>query len=206
MERVIAYVDGFNLYFGLRSKGWRRLYWLNIHGMAGHLLKPGQHLVGVKYFTSRVSSSPTDPDQDRRQNLYLEAVATLPQTNLYFGHYLSKLVECRNCRAKWMKQEEKMTDVNIAIELLVDAQQDNFDTALLVSADSDLTGPVVKVRTLFPKKRVLVAFPPDRVSERLKREASAWTNIGKDAIRGNQLPNPVVKAGGVELWKPVEWG
>jgi uncharacterized LabA/DUF88 family protein len=105
-----------------------------------------------------------------------------------------------------MKQEEKMTDVNIAIELLVDAQQDNFDTALLVSADSDLTGPVVKVRTLFPKKRVLVAFPPDRVSERLKREASAWTNIGKDAIRGNQLPNPVVKAGGVELWKPVEWG
>jgi hypothetical protein len=206
MERVIAYVDGFNLYFGLRSKGWRRFYWLNIHGMAGHLLKPGQHLVGVKYFTSRVSSSPTDPDQDRRQNLYLEAVATLPQTNLYFGHYLSKLVECRNCGAKWMKQEEKMTDVNIAIELLVDAQQDNFDTALLVSADSDLTGPVVKVRTLFPKKRVLVAFPPDRVSERLKREASAWTNIGKDAIRGNQLPNPVVKAGGVELWKPVEWG
>jgi|ERR1051325_118650 uncharacterized LabA/DUF88 family protein len=205
MERVVAYVDGFNLYFGLRSKGWRRFYWLDIGEMAEHLLKPGQELVGVKYFTSRVSSSPADPDQDKRQNTYLEALATLPQTSLYFGHYLSKQVECRNCGARWTKQEEKMTDVNIAMELLVDAQQDGFDTALLVSADSDLTGPVVKVRTLFPKKRVVVAFPPDRVSERLKREANAWINIGKDAIRAHQLPNPVVKPEGVELWKPVQW-
>ena len=29
MERVISYIDGFNLYFGLRSKGWRRFYWLS---------------------------------------------------------------------------------------------------------------------------------------------------------------------------------
>lgn len=25
--RVIAYIDGFNLYFGLKSKGWKRYYW-----------------------------------------------------------------------------------------------------------------------------------------------------------------------------------
>jgi hypothetical protein len=24
LERVIAYIDGFNLYFGLKSKGWQR--------------------------------------------------------------------------------------------------------------------------------------------------------------------------------------
>lgn len=24
MQRVITYVDGFNLYFGLREKGWRK--------------------------------------------------------------------------------------------------------------------------------------------------------------------------------------
>ena len=27
-ERVIAYIDGFNLYFGLKAKGWRQFYWL----------------------------------------------------------------------------------------------------------------------------------------------------------------------------------
>ena len=39
MERVIAYVDGFDLYFGLKSKGWRRYYWLNIQTLAQNLLK-----------------------------------------------------------------------------------------------------------------------------------------------------------------------
>ena len=29
-ERVIVYIDGFNLYFGLRSKGWKKYYWLNL--------------------------------------------------------------------------------------------------------------------------------------------------------------------------------
>ena len=50
MERVIAYVDGYNLYYGLREKGWRRFYWLNIQAMAQHLLKPNQTLVTTKYF------------------------------------------------------------------------------------------------------------------------------------------------------------
>ena len=30
-RRVAVYVDGFNLYYGLRSKGWRRYYWLDLH-------------------------------------------------------------------------------------------------------------------------------------------------------------------------------
>jgi uncharacterized LabA/DUF88 family protein len=205
MERVISYIDGLNLYFGLRSRGWRRFYWLDLQRLSAALLKPGQSLEHVKYFTSRISFSPSDPNRVRRQNAFLEATATLPRTSLFFGHYLSKPVQCRKCGATWVKQEEKMTDVNIALELLADAQEDRYDVALLVSADSDLTGPVVKVRTLFPRKRVIVAFPPDRVSERLKREANGWINIGADSIRQNQLPDPVAKPDGVRPWKPVEW-
>jgi len=30
MDRVITYIDGFNLYFGLKSKDWQRYYWLNL--------------------------------------------------------------------------------------------------------------------------------------------------------------------------------
>jgi len=89
-----------------------------------------------------------------------------------------------------------MTDVNIAMELLVDAHLDKYDTALLISADGDLTRPVVKVRSVYPKKRFVLAFPPDRISERFKREASASFHIGANSIRQNQLPNPVVKPDG----------
>ncbi len=205
MERVITYIDGFNLYFGLRSKGWRRFYWLDVHLLAQNLLKPGQQLIQVKYFTSRVSATPTNPDQDKRQTTYLEALATRSLTSLFFGHYLSKPVTCRECGASWRKNEEKMTDVNIAMELLADAFQNRFDTALLISADSDLTGPVVKVRHLYPKKRVVIAFPPARVSDRLKREAAAYFTVGHVKIARSQLPDQVVKPGGYVLRKPSEW-
>ena len=32
MPRVVTYIDGFNLYFGLRSQGWERFLWLDVQG------------------------------------------------------------------------------------------------------------------------------------------------------------------------------
>lgn len=204
-QRVIAYVDGFNLFFGLKSKGWKHLYWLDVHQVASALLRSGQILVGVKYFTSRVSSTHGDPDQTRRQAVYLEALATLPATSLFFGHYLSKIVHCHACGAAWRKHDEKMTDVNIATELLVDAFQDRFDTALLVTADSDLAGPIDRLRQLYPAKRVVVVFPPDRASKRLEQIASATLHLGRGVIAHAQLPDPVLKPDGFALHRPMRW-
>lgn len=204
-ERVIVYIDGFNLYFGLKSKGLKKQLWLDVRALSKALLKPYQKLVEVKYFSARVSQSPRDPQRHLRQNSYLEALASLPDTTLHFGHYLAKPVDCKSCGASWTKQEEKMTDVNIAVEMLTDSFQDSFDTAIIISGDSDLAGPVMKIRKLAPKKRILVAFPPKRVSERLKREASATIHIGVDKIRQNQLPDPVIRKGAVDLHKPAKW-
>ena len=66
-ERVIVYIDGFNLYFDLKSAGWKRFYWLNLKTMAQNLLKAGQDLVFTKYFTSRVSYP---ADKERRQSTF----------------------------------------------------------------------------------------------------------------------------------------
>jgi hypothetical protein len=68
MLRVITYIDGFNLYYGLRSKGWRFFYWLNIQEMAQRMLKPHQTLVGTKYFTSIVNH-PSDKHERDSQRL-----------------------------------------------------------------------------------------------------------------------------------------
>jgi hypothetical protein len=74
MERVIAYIDGFNLYFGMKSKGWKRFYWLDLPELVRQLLKTDQQLVDAKYFTSRISASLSDPDKSKRQNIYLDAL------------------------------------------------------------------------------------------------------------------------------------
>jgi uncharacterized LabA/DUF88 family protein len=205
MSRVMVYVDGFNLYFGLRSKGWRKHYWLNLQALATALLKPGQTLQCVHYFTSRIRANGRNLPDMQRQTTYLEALDTLPGLQLHFGHYLEKPKQCRQCGAQWMDYEEKMTDVNIAVQLLSDAFDDRFDTALLISGDSDLTTPVNKLRTQFPAKRLIVAFPPDRQSFELQQAANATFTIGEANLRQSQLPAQVQRADGFILQRPAHW-
>jgi len=47
-EKVIVYVDGFNLYFGLLEAGLEKLKWLNIKLLIENLLKTNQKLIEIK--------------------------------------------------------------------------------------------------------------------------------------------------------------
>jgi uncharacterized LabA/DUF88 family protein len=204
-ERVVAYVDGFNLYFGLKDKGWQRYYWLDLVRLVRLLVRTGQQLIVVKYFTALVSSTPDDPDKSRRQVAFLEALGTLSSVRMYYGHYLQKTVRCRNCGARWYTHEEKKTDVNIAAELLYDAYGNQFDVALLVSGDSDLADVVGSIPQRFPGKRVIVAFPPARHSLALGRAASSSFTLGRANLARSQFPDSVAKPDGFVLQRPASW-
>jgi len=205
MNRVIAYVDGFNLYFGLKSKKFQRYYWPNVQQLAQRLLRLDQELVRTKYFTSRVSAKPWNPQKSKRQNTYLEALSTLKDFAIFMGHYLAKTMTCPRCRFQWITHEEKMTDVNIAAEMLTDAYADRFDTALLISGDSDLTHPIEIIRDILPEKRIVVGFPPDRVSKHLKRKAHAYFTIHRKNLARSQFPDELVKSDGFVLHRPDSW-
>ena len=204
-RRVAVYVDGFNLYYGLRSKGWRRYYWLDLHRLSEQFLRTGQRLVLVHYFTAGVFAEPHDPEKPVRQNTYLEALETLPNLHIHQGYHVAKEQRCFACGAVWQTYEEKTTDVNIAVELLGDAQDDVFDTAIVVSGDGDLAGPIRAVRQRYPQKRVVVAFPPGRHSAGLRNAATAFFAIGRDALRDSQFPQQVIKADGYVLTRPNRW-
>lgn len=201
-RRLNFYVDGFNLYFGLREAGWRRFYWLNIHNLAASLAGPNQCLESVKYFTSHVKG---EQDKKDRQITYLEALGTLDGLFIYYGKYQRTPKKCAHCGKKNRVHSEKMTDVNIATELLCDAFQDSFDDAVVVSADSDLSAPIKAVKRLFPEKRIVIAFPPKRTSKELIRIADAYLTIGRRKISAGQFPGSVKRADGFELVKPEEW-
>jgi len=205
LERVITYIDGFNLYFGLKEKGWKRYYWLDLVALARSLLKPGQELAEVNYFTARISRAGGNTDDAKRQTIYLDALATRPDLIIHEGHYLAKPQQCWKCGNRWQSHEEKMTDVNIATRLLIDAFENRYDTALLVSADSDLVMPVREINRRFADKRVVVAMPPKRQSIALQHAAHASFRIGGGKIRKNQLPEQVKTADGFILQRPATW-
>lgn len=202
MSRVIAYVDGYNLYYGLRSKHWQRYYWLNIPALIKSLLKPGQQLIQTKYFTA-ITKRPED--RRIRQAEYLEALQTLPDFEIYYGQFLEDQVTCRQCGHTYTTYHEKMTDVNISVELMSDGFQDRFDTVLLLSADSDLMGPLQSVRRFFPAKAIMVAFPPNRNSYALQQVADVVLHIGRNEVAKSQFPETIVKTDAIKLRRPDTW-
>ena len=204
-EQVAVFIDGFNLYYGLRSKGWRRYYWLDLRRLAENLLRPGQDLALARYFTARLLPPVGNPGYRGPQSVYLDALETLAGLHIHYGYFLPKEAVCAQCGAVWQTFEEKMTDVNIATELLGDAQDDAFDTAIIVSGDSDLSGPISALRRRYPGKRVVVAFPPNRISLRLRDAATAWFTIGRDQIRNSQFPQEVTGRDGHPISRPPQW-
>ncbi len=201
-RRLIFYVDGFNLYFGLRQSRYDRFFWLDIKALAVSILKANQALVSVKYFTSRVYGN---PGKMARQNTYLEALGTLNDLHIFYGKYQQTPRKCSSCGVVDSVPSEKMTDVNIAVELLADAYEDAFDDAILVSADSDLVAPINAVKRLFPHKRVVVAFPPARASKELKKVADAYFTIGRANLAASQFPDGVKRSDGFVLHRPANW-
>jgi uncharacterized LabA/DUF88 family protein len=200
--RVISYIDGYNLYYGLRDAGFRRYYWLNPCALSRAFLKPDQDLVSTKYFTSRVSRP---PDKVKRQTTFLEAVQTLPDLKLIEGRYDGEDFVCKGCGRKGTWHNEKMTDVNIAVEITKDAHADRFDVALLITGDADQVPTIRMVRELFPTKRVICAFPPRRVSEWLKKVANGHVHINHHILSACMFPGTVIKSDGFVLTRPAQW-
>jgi uncharacterized LabA/DUF88 family protein len=200
-ERVIAYVDGFNLYFGLIESGLDYCKWLDLNKLVNRLLKPNQELVRLKYFTSRINN---DPDKQKRQSIYLEAIESLG-INIYYGNFERKAIECHRCGKIWDNSNEKMTDVNIATNMLIDACHDMYDMAMLISGDSDLVPPIKAIHEFFPEKRVFVAFPPKRHNTSIAYVAKGSMLIGRNNLVESQFEEEITKKDGFVLRKPTEW-
>lgn len=200
--RAIGYVDGFNLYFGLRAAGLRDCYWLDIPQLMRRYLPPGATMECVRYFTSRVSAP---AEKAARQNEYIEALEAQPGLSLHFGQYMEQQRACRECKHVWTYYGEKMTDVNIASQMLVDGFRDRLDLAMLVSADSDLHAPISILKEELPDKRVWVLFPPHRGSNHLAKLAHETRRIRGAVLRECQLPDTVVGRDGTPRVRPRDW-
>jgi uncharacterized LabA/DUF88 family protein len=203
MTRVMVYVDGFNLYYGLKAGYGRKYHWLDLQVLTNSLLRPGQELRAVHYFTARAYNN---SDSEGRQVTYLDALAShSPKVRLIEGRFQEKPQACLSCGARWTAYEEKETDVNIAIALLEDAILDGYDIAILISGDSDLCPAVAAVKRVRPRKKIIAAFPPRRHSKDLARAVDAYVSLSTTKVRNAQLPPKIVTAGGSILERPEHW-
>ena len=100
------------------------------------------------------------------------------------------------------RTEEKGSDVNLASYLLFDAFDQDFETALVISNDSDLVFPVGEVRQRFGVT-VGVACPVYHSGRHPSRELVKATDFNvhitrkrRKLLRTSQLPDPGDRRGG----------
>lgn len=192
LERVIVYIDAFNLRISIEEAGLNQYKWVNIEKLVYSLLQPHQTLVEIKYFTSIITCN---HKQKKRQLKYLNS---LNESNIHivYGNYKWESVPCSKCNSNFHFIKEKMTDVNIATSIIVDAFKGEFDTAILISGDTDLIPPINEVHRLFNHKRVLIAFPPNRQNALMAFASKGSVTIGKKKIINSRFQADIFKKTG----------
>ena len=159
MNRTTVYVDGFNLYYGA-LKG-TSLKWLNLQKLCELYLKPTNfQITKINYFTAPVSGTPDDPDKPQRQLKYIRALRTLPIVEIIDGHFIVERITLQKADGSGpvvvINTKEKKSDVNLASLMLWDAHCNTFDTAVLISGDSDFETPLSIVKNRFRKKTLVL--------------------------------------------------
>ncbi len=105
--------------------------------------------------------------------------------------------------ARVIKTEEKGSDVNLAVHLLSDGYKNEYETAAMITNDSDLVEPmrIVKEELGLP---VGVVNPQRHPSFMLRRHASFMKRIRSGVLRASQFPNTLTDIHGT-FTKPFGW-
>jgi hypothetical protein len=91
VSNAVVYVDGMNLYHGIKAKYGRKYLWLDLYALAARLREPDT-VVRVRYFTTIVAG---EPEAARRQETYLAALTALrPQVEVGRGRFKVKKFRC----------------------------------------------------------------------------------------------------------------
>lgn len=157
----------------------------------------------MKYFTAPVRRQPASL---RRQQTFWNALDVhCGCVTIERGRFQEKQMTCRRCGQTWHSYEEKETDVAIAVALVEDAARKAFDSALVISADSDLCPAVRAVRRLRRSAKVVAAFPPARRSDDLRRAVDTSFTIAERKLRSALLPAKITAPDGTAFSRPPSW-
>jgi uncharacterized LabA/DUF88 family protein len=207
-SRVVVYIDGFNLYYGVLR--FSKEKWLDIEKLF-RILRPHDTIQKIRYFTALSHGG-----KSKDQLAYLKAIETLPLVNVVRGRYKNKSLKClvHACAVAdkdrfFTTPEEKRTDVNIAVSMLDDAYQNIGDHLIVVSGDSDLVPAVNMVKTRFPHITVTVYVParnPIRgAAVELRSAADKDRDLPLNLLKLAQLPASIADGAGGFIAKPAGW-
>lgn len=208
-----VYVDGFNLYYGLKGTPYK---WLDLAALFDRVL-PRNDVRRIRYFTARIKPQTGDPDGPAsvaRQQAYLAALASNSRVSIHYGQFLASKAYARLVSpppppapptVRVHKMEEKGSDVNLATWMLIDAFENDCDVSVLVTNDSDLAFPMQVLSQRLGRTVGLINPRGGGHSQALLKEQPTFKRSLHHAdLAASQFPD-VVTAGVRRLHRPQAW-
>ena len=194
-KKAIVYIDGYNWYHAV-FKHYPEWKWLNIQSFF-EMLRPHEDIISVKMFSAWMLH---DAGALERQKRYFDAPGTLPKVRLIYGIFQPRIVSCKaECKLPYSIQEEKKTDVNLALEMITEALAGACDCMFVVSGDSDIQPAVEWVARNQPGIKITV-YMPVLAAERATRRTDYYVTqrlpvdckfLPLDGIKDHQLKDTV---------------
>ncbi len=177
MKKISIYIDGSNFYFSVKKKFKCKV---DIEKFCEKLAGEN-NLINIKYYTSPVEQFSNEKMYAEQQSFF-DKLREIKNLKIIFGR-----LEKRKRDGK-IYFVEKATDVNLALDLVLDAQADIYDEAFLVSNDGDFSGAVKAVVERFGKEITYIAIGNNKmISYHLKNVASKTIRLNKNFIEEIKL-------------------
>ncbi len=208
------YNDGYNLFNAIFQIGWFDAIWVDLELLGESLADrlPGNpKLTMFNHFTARPCSNPqhVSPKADPRVfDAFVGANSVSSRVTVIRGAFLHR-------RGSPDRHEEKQSDVNLAYKLTADAYTDTFDSAVIISGDTDFLRLIRTLSRTFPRKSFVIASPPgrkNRLAQQLAEEGLQQLTISREMLSEAQLQPIVVdpiskeshQAPSLRFWRGVD--
>jgi len=214
--RTNVYVDGFNFYYAAfheaRAALPQHLKWLDWRRLCENAL-PRNEICSIRYFTAKVTSTPTDLGRPARREAYLRALRTVRDLTIHYGKFVvnQKYLKAVDPLAGQPKRplvfvpEEKGSDVNLASYLVLDACRGAYDVAVVVSNDSDLKEPVRLVREEIGKAVGVLRVDAEPRGCVFHDMVDFIRPLRASHFENSQFPDVVRLPTSGEVRRPAEW-
>jgi uncharacterized LabA/DUF88 family protein/ASC-1-like (ASCH) protein len=142
VERVAIFIDGSNLYHKLKDLKIQNTVLFNYRGFCDFLSR-NRPVVSYKYYVGVVRAKAGDEKA--------QALRASQQKMFYNLEKQGFLIEKGFLMQSDGAFHEKGVDVKIATDMIIGAYEDLYDTAILISSDTDLIPAIKQVRSLGKK-------------------------------------------------------
>jgi uncharacterized LabA/DUF88 family protein len=193
VRSVSCYIDGFNLYHAIEALQKPCLKWLNLWKLAQSFTRPGEDLEEVHFFTALSTS---DGRKYKRHTNYIAALECTGVT-VHRGEFQKVSRFCNRHERTCPFQEEKRTDVGIAVKMLSDAF-DGTDRMLLMTADADRVPTLKAISERYPERNLTLVAPPGRLSlaRNLGAIATEYRELTEGRLYANMFARNVYRSDG----------